>query len=768
MGYHISNSYFDAIRIYHATMELLYTMSRFVPNYKCDSEDSLIAVIGGLEFETSFYMATLLSIYRIPQLAYSSASEMNDKFSSLSIYHMVPNEAHQYKGILDLILHFGWTWIGIIVVDDEHGERFLRTMLPLFSENGICLAFKEVFLQATTIDYYMNLVGDAQKIFDVVINSKASALIFSGDAESISYLRWLVRLTDSEDPKMKRKVYIMTAQMDFSTNFYQRAWDVQVLHGMISFTFHTSEPPGFHQFLQSRKPLLAKGDSFIKVFWEQAFLCHFSDSLLEKEFDKNCTGEEELESLPGDVFEMSMSGHSYSVYNAVYAVAHALHAMYSSLYKHQAMLGGKTWRYLNHQSWQIHHYLRRVTFNNSAGDEVSLDTDGEIKTGYDIMNWVTFPNQSFGRVKVGRMDPHSQMVAINDDAITWPSWFKQTKPLSVCSESCQPGQSKKMKEGEPFCCYECIPCPKGKISTQKDMNDCVSCREDLYPNMGQYQCISKYITYLSYEDPLGHTLAICALFFSFNTILVLGIYMKNHNTPIVKANNWSITYTLLISLLFCFLSSLLFIGRPEKMTCLLQHTAFGIIFSVSVSCVLAKTITVVLAFMATKPGSRMRKWVGSKLANCLVLSCSLIQTGICTVWLATCPPFPEMDKHSMSEEIILKCNEGSATLFYCVLCYLGFLAIVSFTVAFLARHLPDTFNEAKLITFSMLVFCSVWLSFVPTYLSTKGKYMVAVEIFSILASSSGLLVCIFFPKCYIIIVRPELNNREQLMNRKGK
>lgn len=62
-------NYFNTKITYLNVLNLLSTQHVRIPNYKCDRHDHLLAVIGGMSSGTSIAMATVLSLFKIPQVS---------------------------------------------------------------------------------------------------------------------------------------------------------------------------------------------------------------------------------------------------------------------------------------------------------------------------------------------------------------------------------------------------------------------------------------------------------------------------------------------------------------------------------------------------------------------------------------------------------------------------------------------------------------------------------------------------------------------------
>ncbi|XP_037058435.1 vomeronasal type-2 receptor 116-like isoform X3 [Peromyscus leucopus] len=497
------------------------------------------------------------------------------------------------------------------------------------------------------------------------------------------------------------RIFLTTSQWDVTTS--KRDSTIGSSHGILAFTHHHSEISGFKTFIQTLNPLKYTDEYLARLGWMN-FNCEVPASKCKTL--KHCSSNASLQFLMEQTIDMAFSDDTYDLYNAVYTVVHVIHEMLL-----QQVYNGNE----HHGNClKLHSFLRKTHFTNPVGEKVNMIQRENLQAEYDIFQIWNFPNGFEVKVKIGEFSPyfpHGQELHLYEDVIEWATGSRQMPP-SVCSADCGPGFRKFLQKGISACCFDCIPCPENEVSNE--------------------------------------------------TMLVLVVFVKHHDTPLVKANNQNLSYILLISLMFCFLCPLLFIGHPSSATCILQQITFGVVFTVAISTVLAKTVTVLLAFIVIAPGRRMRFFMISRAPNYIIAICTLIQIIVCAIWLLVSPPSIDIDAHSEYGQIIIVCNKGSVTAFYCVLGYHGFLAFTSFIVAFLARNLPDKFNEAKLLTFSMLLFCSVWITFLPVYHSTKGKVMVVVEVFSILSSSAGLLGCIFIPKCYIILFRPERNSLQKL------
>ncbi|OCT93495.1 hypothetical protein XELAEV_18016564mg [Xenopus laevis] len=761
LGYRIFDS---ASNEHEAILKTFLLMSGgriLAPNYICQ-EKRMVAFIGDLGSATSRVISVITGIYHYPQISYGSMdTTFTDRVRFPFLYRTVPNERYQHIAIVQLLKHFGWIWVGIVISDDESSHRGSQDLLNLLARNGICVEFLWIY----GTDEHFSDIESQFKTIRRVRKSSAKVVIFYCNKHIFDY--FIETYTARNYPD---KIWINLSMSFYFVDKTMRSL-VGRLKGTLAFSVRKGEIPGLRDALL-QSPQNHPHNSVIAILCFSYFGCfpptqHFDYG------NKRCPENITLRLLPQMLYDVENFRITYSIYMATYLLAQALHSALGHL-------GGPTAN--SHLSdtikpWQLKRKLKGAYFLSSSGEKISFTSEGDVPGVFDITNWVGttgVTGPTLTPVTVGHFNssaPEGQQLRINDSDIHWnPRVIMDnfsSAPSSVCSERCSPGYRKALRQGHPICCYDCVPCAEGQISNSTDSDNCITCHESEWSNKKKDMCIPRTVDFLSHGDYLGSGLVSLSVVSAVVTCSMLCIFCIHNNTPVVKANNRELSYILLLSIFFSFLCVLLFIGRPQKVTCLLRQVTFGINFTLSVSCVLAKTVTVVIAFNATKPGSKIKKWVGTRVSIWLVLLCSLVQVGICLVWLISSPPFPDYDTHTYTGKMILQCNEGSVTAFYTVIGYMGFLSALSFIVAFLVRKLPDSFNEAQLITFSMLVFCSVWVSFIPAYLSTKGKYTVAVEIFAILTSSAGLLGCIFIPKCHIILFHPEKNTRRHLIGKLG-
>ncbi|XP_065134738.2 extracellular calcium-sensing receptor-like [Paramisgurnus dabryanus] len=720
----------------------------------CTGSGPLLGLVGESGSSQSIVLSRTLQPFRIPMISYfSTCSCLSDRKQFPTFFRVVPNDDYQVKAITQLLKKFGWTWIGVVTEDHDYGRFALQGLKQEIENTDICLAYHEMIPKDYTRE-------KALKILNVIRESKAKVVVvFSVEGEFYPFLREFMIQNITGIQWIASEAWVTASILAKTYPF---------LEGTIGFAIRQGHIPGLEDYLKIVNPERYPSNPQVQELWESLYGCSPSSSSSLNSHLPRCTGKETLREEYSAYMNTSSPRVSYNVYKAVYAFAHSLHNLIHCEPGNGPFENFSCADFNNVHPWQLQHYLQEVSFSVS-GQNVNFDNKGNSIPYYDLINWQRHTNGDMQFVKVGLYDgaqhPGRELF-IQEQAIMWPNQYNKV-PVSVCTDRCTPGFRKAVHRGQPLCCFDCVPCESGKISNQTDSVDCLSCPEDYWSNANGTMCIPKVVEFLSH-DAMGMTLTVMAIVGAFLTITVLVIFLYNKGTPIVRVNNSELSFFILLSLTLCFLCALVFIGEPTSWSCMLRHTAFSITFSLCISCILGKTLVVLAAFTATRPGNNIMKWLGPTQQRIIIFSCTLVQVLICTAWLVASPPFPYRNTKYQQSKIILDCSVGSDLAFWCVLGYIGLLACVCFFLAFLARKLPGNFNEAKYITFSMLIFCAVWLAFVPAYVSQPGKFTTAVEIFAILGSSFGLLLCLFAPKCYIILLKPEKNTKQHLLGKVTK
>ncbi|XP_006839965.1 PREDICTED: G-protein coupled receptor family C group 6 member A isoform X3 [Chrysochloris asiatica] len=408
---------------------------------------------------------------------------------------------------------------------------------------------------------------------------------------------------------------------------------------------------------------------------------------------------------------------------------------------------------------QLLDVLKNMTFTDGK-NSFHFDANGDLNIGYDVLLWKEI-NDHMTITKMAEYDLQNDVFIFTSQEAK--NEFKNLKKIqSRCSKECSPGQMKKITRNQHICCYECVNCPENHYTNQTDMDHCLLCNNETHwaPTRST-KCYEKEVEYLNWSDSLAILLLGLSLLGILFVLAIGIIFTRNLNTPIVKSSGGlTVCYVILLCHFLNFVSTGFFIGEPQNFTCKTRQTLFGVSFTLCITCILMKSLKILLAFSFDPKLQNFLKCLYKPVP--IIFTCTGLQIVICTLWLIFAAPVVE-ENVSLPRVIILECEEGSIVAFGTMLGYIAILAFICFIFAFKGRKLPENYNEAKFITFGMLIYFIAWITFIPVYANTFGKYLPAVEMIIILISNYGIMCCTFFPKCYVILWKRETNTKSAFL-----
>jgi len=154
----------------------------------------------------------------------------------------------------------------------------------------------------------------------------------------------------------------------------------------------------------------------------------------------------------------------------------------------------------------------------------------------------------------------------------------------------------------------------------------------------------------------------------------------------------------------------------------------------------------------------------AKYQVALVALVNSLDVVLLTAWFASDPPFRN-EKIQPTQYIFYTCTPyGSSVgkaLYFMVCSYVLLLSLLSSFYAFKVRKLPDNFNEARFIAFSLyIILLSALCYYLVEFSVQEGWYVSVIACTTTLVDSFGLLGCMFAPKVFNILFHPERNSKE--------
>nr|XP_029487767.1 metabotropic glutamate receptor 1-like isoform X1 [Oncorhynchus nerka]XP_029487768.1 metabotropic glutamate receptor 1-like isoform X1 [Oncorhynchus nerka] len=700
------------------------------------SKKPIAGVIGPGSSSVAIQVQNLLQLFNIPQIAYSATSiDLSDKTLFKYFLRVVPSDTLQARAMLDIVKRYNWTYVSAVHTEGNYGESGMEAFKELASQEGLCIAHSDKIYSNAGEKHFDRLLKKLRERLP-----KARVVVCFCEGMTVRGLLMAMRRLGVAGGEFLLIGSDGWADRDEVVEGYE-----QEAEGGITMKLQSEEVKSFDDYFLKLRLDTNTRNPWFPEFWQYRFQCRLAGHQQEiKKYKKVCSGDLGNESLHENYVQDSKMGF---VINAIYAMAHGLHDMHSELCPGQPGLceamdpidGSK-----------LLEYLLKTTFRGVSGEDVYFDENGDTPGRYDIMNLQSVGDGSYDYQQVGSW--HEGILNIDD----WKLWMNNSDMVrSVCSEPCSRGQIKVIRKGEVSCCWICTTCKDNEIL--RDEFTCQACDLGWWPDDDLEGCVPLPLKYLDWSD-VESIVAVCLSCVGILvTLWVTLIFMLYRDTPVVKSSSRELCYIILVGVLLGYICPFTLIAHPTVTSCYLQRLLVGLSAAMCYSALVTKTnrIARILAGskkkICTKKPRFMSAWA-QVVISFFLISLQLILE-ITLIILE--PPMP-IKYYPSIREVYLICNTSTVGM-VAPLGYNGLLIMSCTYYAFKTRNVPANFNEAKYIAFTMYTTCIIWLAFVPIYFGSN--YKIITTSFSVSLSVTVALGCMFSPKMYIIIAKPERNVR---------
>ncbi|XP_043680189.1 uncharacterized protein LOC122634865 isoform X1 [Vespula pensylvanica] len=704
-------------------------------------------VVGAASSVTSIQVANLLRLFRIPQVSFFSTSpELSNKQRFEYFTRTIPSDHYQVKAMVDIVLKMGWSYVSIIYEESNYGIKAFEELEELLTKNDICIAVKEKLVKDSGVaeeTAYDNIV------LKLLTKPRAKGCIIFGSDQEVAGVMRAVRRCNATG------AFSWIGSDGWSARGLVSNGNEAEVEGTLSVQPQANPVKGFEEYFLNLTVENNRRNPWFVEFWEDHFQCRYPNSSLtpyNKKYTNICNTQERL-TKENTVFEDQLQ----FVSDAVMAFAYAFRDMHRDYCGSKAGLCDEM---KPTKGVQLLKYLRKVDFKGLSGDEFRFDKNGDGPARYNIIHFKQTEPGVYKWIRVGKY--LEGVLHLNMSMVQFKLGHNQT-PESVCSLPCEVGQAKKYVEGES-CCWHCFNCSQYQIRHPNDETQCKNCEQGTVPDETHSTCSEIPEEFLRLESGW----AIGAMSFSsvgiLVTLFVCGVFLKHNDTPVVRASGRELSYVLLTGILFCYLVTFALVLRPTDLVCSIQRFGAGFCFTVVYAALLTKTNRISRIFNAGKHSAKRPSFISPRSQLIICSGLVGVQILINGVWIVI-DPAKAMHHYPTKEDNLLVCNSYIDASYMIAFAYPIMLIVVCTIYAVLTRKIPEAFNESKYIGFTMYTTCVIWLAFVPLYFGTGNHVALRITSMSVTISLSATvtIACLFTPKLYIILIRPERNVRQNIM-----